>query len=403
MSKEDKSSEGKLTTENIVEVVQKILQDVENLSPFHVRLLNYGYVEKAPTQSEDADKYNKWRATHRDHRPLSGDELVLYMIRMKRGSNVFGQNKFSYSEVEMELDDFVKNIREVFAKYLSSTQMQDLKKLYGTVWKQWANLPNLVITDAQAAIERLQKSWDANKFDFTEGQDMEHFVSNEEQYYYKNNLLARAGAFGDAKTEMAAMTTTLYKLPDSVAGEKRSLVAKVVHSNIQNYTQLKRELSELNLSHQERTAQWRKELKLQNEPRQSGGNRGAMDEQPVDNPDSALTALATQVSELMAMVTAQNGSGRGGRVCYEFRDSGTCRRGDRCTFNHDRGGSNRGGRGRGGARGGARGGRRQGRAHQQNRTGVCFAFRDSGSCRFGDECRFAHNGERAESEEDSDN
>ena len=52
------------------------------------------------------------------------------------------------------------------------------------------------------------------------------------------------------------------------------------------------------------------------------------------------------------------GGGGGGRVCFNFRDTGSCRHGDRCRFTHN-GGGNRGGGGRGGRGdrgGGGRGG-----------------------------------------------
>jgi len=100
-----------------------------------------------------------------------------------------------------------------------------------------------------------------------------------------------------------------------------------------------------------------------------------------------------------------DGFNRGGssRECHSFRDTGRCRYGDECRFSHDgasnseygsyqqprrdnggRFGRPSGGDGYGGSSGGygMRGGSSGG--------GVCFSWRDSGSCRHGDDCRFSH-------------
>jgi len=54
--------------------------------------------------------------------------------------------------------------------------------------------------------------------------------------------------------------------------------------------------------------------------------------------------------------------------CYDYRDEGNCRFGDSCRFTHD------GEVGKGARKG----------------KGPCYDFRDSGDCRFGDNCVFSH-------------
>jgi len=96
-----------------------------------------------------------------------------------------------------------------------------------------------------------------------------------------------------------------------------------------------------------------------------------------------------------------SGGSRGGGVCFQFRDTGDCSFGDRCRFNHgDDGGSGgrdngrSGGYNDGGSRSGGRdyndGGSRSGGRDDGGSKGVCYDFRDNGNCRFGDRCRFSH-------------
>lgn len=62
-------------------------------------------------------------------------------------------------------------------------------------------------------------------------------------------------------------------------------------------------------------------------------------------------------------------SGGGMGPCYEFRDNGSCRYGDQCRFNH--GGPANGG-------------------EQRRPSGTCRQFEQTGTCTYGAQCRFSH-------------
>ena len=63
------------------------------------------------------------------------------------------------------------------------------------------------------------------------------------------------------------------------------------------------------------------------------------------------------------------GGGRSAGPCYEFRETGACKYGDNCRFSHSAGGD------ASGPRPGA---------------GVCYQFKNAGNCTYGANCRFSH-------------
>jgi len=75
----------------------------------------------------------------------------------------------------------------------------------------------------------------------------------------------------------------------------------------------------------------------------------------------------------------RGGGGGGGfrsaGACYQFKETGSCKFGDECRFSHDSGSS------QGGASSGGGG---------SFSSGLCHRFRDSGECKFGTSCRFSH-------------
>lgn len=79
---------------------------------------------------------------------------------------------------------------------------------------------------------------------------------------------------------------------------------------------------------------------------------------------------------------SRNDRGGSQGVCYDFRDNGNCRFGDRCRFSHGDGDND----------GMDRRERRNDdfRSNRGGSQGVCYNFRDNGDCRFGDRCRFSH-------------
>jgi hypothetical protein len=78
-------------------------------------------------------------------------------------------------------------------------------------------------------------------------------------------------------------------------------------------------------------------------------------------------------------------------ICRHFRDWGNCMFGDNCRLSHGKNGSGSvQGKGKGKGKGSSSG---FGRG-KFPRTGkaTCFNFRDNGTCRFGEDCGFAHLG-----------
>jgi hypothetical protein len=89
----------------------------------------------------------------------------------------------------------------------------------------------------------------------------------------------------------------------------------------------------------------------------------------------------------------RGGESRGPGLCYQFQDTGKCEWGENCRFapccydedgnmrNPQRNSRKRGGFGDRGGRFGGRGGRSE--------PGLCYQFQDTGSCDYGENCRFA--------------
>jgi len=89
------------------------------------------------------------------------------------------------------------------------------------------------------------------------------------------------------------------------------------------------------------------------------------------------------------------GKGKGGRdgpgECYDYRDKGDCRFGEDCKFTHD--GKMGSGKGRDRYEQGRRPGPYDGgKGKGKDGPGECYDYRDKGDCRFGDTCRFTHDG-----------
>jgi hypothetical protein len=81
------------------------------------------------------------------------------------------------------------------------------------------------------------------------------------------------------------------------------------------------------------------------------------------------------------------------QICYIFRDTGRCEFGDDCRFSHN---LDANGPAAAAPAGGARGGRGPRKENGGNAAGgakpkrVCRDFAATGNCKFGDECRFSH-------------
>lgn len=76
-------------------------------------------------------------------------------------------------------------------------------------------------------------------------------------------------------------------------------------------------------------------------------------------------------------------------VCYKFRDEGDCPFGNKCRFSHD---VDEGGNGGGGEFQGEYQQKSFGNFSRKPR-GECYNWKESGSCQYGDKCRFLHAGE----------
>jgi len=72
----------------------------------------------------------------------------------------------------------------------------------------------------------------------------------------------------------------------------------------------------------------------------------------------------------------------GAGPCYEFRDTGVCKFGDQCRFNHGAASS--------GGGGGDGGGDRYESRRERPNGGVCYQFKNAGNCTYGEQCRFSH-------------
>jgi len=80
------------------------------------------------------------------------------------------------------------------------------------------------------------------------------------------------------------------------------------------------------------------------------------------------------------------------RLCNFWFQTGTCKFGDRCKFSHEttRQAMSFRGNGRGAGFGRGRGRGRGGNTVTAKSDRVCFNFSETGSCTFGDSCRFVH-------------
>jgi hypothetical protein len=97
---------------------------------------------------------------------------------------------------------------------------------------------------------------------------------------------------------------------------------------------------------------------------------------------------------------------RSTKPCFSYRNKGKCNRGEDCHFSHNltygdrdeysrngsRGGRGRGGRSNRGGRGGRNNNNGNGNGNNTNQSSECRNWRKQGSCKFGDKCRFEHNG-----------
>lgn len=95
---------------------------------------------------------------------------------------------------------------------------------------------------------------------------------------------------------------------------------------------------------------------------------------------------------------ARSGGGGGGGICYNFRDTGSCRFGSSCRFSHEggEGSNNAGSGGQSTSYRNFSNSRNNARSFGSNGAGSadkeCFSWRDEGKCRYGDTCRFLHDG-----------
>ena len=380
-----------LTSENVLEKVDIMEREICGNGRMYKRYVEHGFVMKDPSVlQEDASEEEKaiarrWNATSLENRPLTGPSIRKMMAWKKRGKALMGNMDYGEEEVLMELDEMDRKVTEIFAKHLSGTQLKALQDEHTDVWDQWRFLPRLVIPNARNAIMRLTSQWVLNKFRFSDGHSMAVYMDKEERFFKMNNLLAKTGALGDAETMTKAMKSSVSKLPDTIAKERERLLDNVDQADIRNYTQLKRELLEIEMAHKEQLGAHIKELQALGFSPAVERSRERQDiPQPAEN-NVALTTLTQQVSALTAMVTQLSSPGE----CHQFNSTGSCRFGDSCRFAHgQRGGRGGAGRGRGRGRGGMRGGGRGGSNNQGQR--ICFGFRDTGECRFGDACHFSH-------------
>lgn len=135
----------------------------------------------------------------------------------------------------------------------------------------------------------------------------------------------------------------------------------------------------------EETRVHHKRAALKAESTRGGGTALATKEGPTEI-EQLKKQINAQAKELKALATVSK-SGAGGLVCYKFKDTGSCDFGDRCRYSH-------GGGGRDGGRGGG--------YNKQKAGGACRQFRKKGSCKFGDSCRYSHADGSADGEQDSD-
>ena len=62
------------------------------------------------------------------------------------------------------------------------------------------------------------------------------------------------------------------------------------------------------------------------------------------------------------------GFSRSAGPCYEFRESGSCKFGDNCRFSHSSGAD----------------------VARSGSAGICYQFKNAGNCTYGSNCRFSH-------------